>query len=108
MNLMLIIVVLAALIGAWCLIRRTVEVPCDLDLEATQEHFHAHAVLRDVVIQEGDRVLLHGAPDRIPLGERRRLTTSATVAHASAPRRLLARLVGTTGITELYDVGFEG
>lgn len=108
MNLMLIIGVLAVLVGIWCLIRRRVEVPCELDLEATQEHFHAHAVLHDVVVQEGDRVLLHGAPDRIHLGERRRLTTSATVAHASAPRRLLARLLGTTGITELYDVGFEG
>lgn len=100
----------AALAGlaVWYAVRRSMVVPCELDLEATQEHFHAHAVLEGTEVNEGDEVLLHGAPDRIPLGEVRRVNTSATVTHVSYPRRMLTRVLGTSGITELYDVGFEG
>ena len=98
----------AAGVGVWYVTRRSVRVPCELDLEATQEHFHAHAVLKDELVNEGDQVLVHHAPDRIALGERRSVQTEATVTHVSVPRRLMTRLLGTTGITELYDVGFEG
>ena len=100
----------AAVLGllGWWTVRRRKVVPCELDLEATQAHFHAHVVLEGTVVQEGDQVLVHGAPSRIPLGERRTVVTEATVTHVSAPRRLMARVLGTSGITELYDVGFEG
>ena len=108
MSTWLIIALVAGAFGAWLAIRRTVRVPCELDLEATEAHFHAHAVLRNEVVQEGDQVLVHGAPDRIARGEQRRMATEATVTHVSAPRRLLTRVMGTSGITELYDVGFEG
>jgi hypothetical protein len=98
----------ASVILAWFAWRRTTRVPCELDLEATQEHFHAHARLEGVEVNEGDQVLLHGAPDHIDLGECRLVRTDATVIQVSLPRRLLVRVLGTTGITELYDVGFEG
>lgn len=98
----------AALLTVWYLTRRTVRVPCELDLEATQDHFHAHARLQWEVVHEGDEVLVHGAPDRIQLGERRLIATEATVTHVSLPRRLMTRILGTAHITDLYDVGFEG
>ena len=98
----------AAILGVWLAWRRTTRVPCELDLEATQEHFHAHARLEGVEVNEGDEVLLHGAPDHIVLDDRRLVRTEATVTQVSLPRRLLVRVLGTTGITELYDVGFEG
>ena len=99
---------IAATLLAWFLARRRIRVPCELDLEATQEHFHAHARLEGTIVHEGDEVLVHGAPDRIALGERRLVSTEATVTHASLPRRLMTRIVGTAHITDLYDVGFEG
>ena len=108
MNPMIVAGAAAGGLVAWYAVRRSMVVPCELDLEATQEHFHAHAVLEGTEVNEGDEVLLHHAPDRIPLGEVRRVSTSATVTHVSYPRRMLARVLGTSGITELYDVGFEG
>ncbi len=108
MSLTLLLLVAGFALVTWFLYRRSVRVPCELDLEATQAHFHAHARLTGAEVREGDEVLLHGAPDHIPLGERRLLAAEATVTHVSPPRRMLTRVLGTTSITELYDVGFEG
>jgi hypothetical protein len=36
------------------------------------------------------------------------MAARATVQQASLPRRFLTRVLGTSGITELYEVGFEG
>jgi len=95
------------LIGWWAF-RRTREVPCTIDLESTPQEFHAHVVLDGIEVNEGDEVLVHGAPSRIPLGEKRTMQARATVQQASLPRRILTRILGTSGITELYEVGFEG
>jgi len=75
----------------WLAWRRSERVPCTLDLEATHDQFHAHADLGPVEVNEGDAVLVHGAPSR-----------------ASWPRRLLVRVLGTSHVTDLYEVGFEG
>ncbi len=107
---MLVPLVLAAALGlgVW-FVRRSVRiVPATLDLEASHETFHAHADLGGVLISEGDAVRLHDAPSRIAFGEKRTVTTKATVAHASWPRRILVRIFGTSHVTELYEVGFEG
>jgi hypothetical protein len=105
---MAILLLAAALLAGWYLWRRTVQVPCTLDLEASHDTFHAHAVLDGVEVNEGDAVQVHGAPDRIAFGERRTVRTTATVARASWPRRLLVRVLGTSHVTDLYEVGFEG
>ena len=97
-----------AVLTLWFAARRRVDVPCTLDLEATNAHFHAHVELEGVHVQEGDEVLVHGAPSRIAHGEKRRLRSRATVHQASGPRRAWTRLVGTSEITSLYEVGFEG
>jgi hypothetical protein len=101
-------VLAAAALALWFAVRRRLVVPCTLELEATQERFHAHVALEGVVPNEGDEVLVHGAPTRIPIGERRTLRAHATVHQASAVRRAWTRLIGTSEITSLYEVGFEG
>ena len=100
-------VVLAGM-TSWYLARRRTDVPCTLDLEATQQHFHAHVNLEGIEVDAGDRVLVHGAPSRIPLGTRRLMASRATVHRASWLRRQVVRLTGGTEFYELYDVGFEG
>lgn len=97
-----------ALVAGWWAYRRRQEVACTIDLESTPQEFHAHVELDGVLVNEGDEVLVHGAPTRIALGERRRMEATATVQQASLPRRFLTRVLGTSGITELYEVGFEG
>ncbi|MGZ8377640.1 MAG: hypothetical protein ACXW61_08525 [Gemmatirosa sp.] len=94
--------------GAWYAATRTRDVPCALELEATPEHFHAHATLDGAVVDAGDEVLVHGAPSRIAHGTRTRLDTTATVREASWLKRRWVKLTGGTAFHELYDVGFEG
>jgi hypothetical protein len=98
----------AVALGGWFAWRRTVRVPCAIDLEATQEHFHAHVELQGIDPNEGDKVTVHNAPTHIALNEVRTYASEATVERASLPRRLWQRVVGRTQITELYEVGFEG
>lgn len=107
------VLILGALLGlvalaALFIYRTRLHVRCTMDLEATLEHFHAHAELHDVAIEPGDEVLLHNAPSRVPLGTRRVYDTTATVRQASWLRRQWTRLIGGTEFHELYDVGFEG
>ena len=102
---LLVAIVAAVLWLAW---RRSERVPCTLDLEATHDQFHAHADLGAVEVNEGDAVLVHGAPSRVAFGEKRTVSTTATVSRASWPRRLLVRVLGTSHVTDLYEVGFEG
>jgi len=102
---LLVAIVAAVLWLAW---RRSERVPCTLDLEATHDQFHAHADLGSVEVNEGDAVLVHGAPSRVAFGEKRTVSTTATVSRASWPRRLLVRVLGTSHVTDLYEVGFEG
>lgn len=98
----------AAVLGAWALYRRTREVPCTIDLESHPTHLHAHVELKGYDVHEGDEVLVHNAPNRVKLVEKVVVESTATVKQASWPRRLLVRVLGTSGITELYEVGFEG
>jgi hypothetical protein len=92
---------------AWFGWRRRVVVPCELDLEATHEHFHAHVALEGLLPNPGDAVQVEAAPTSIVFGERRSLRSSAQVRRASWPRRQWTRLTGRLQFYELYDVGFE-
>lgn len=83
-------------------------VPCVVDLEATQEHFHAHVDLGDVKVGPGDEVTVRGLPSRIAIGEKRTFTSQAEVDRAGPFRRAWTKLVGRFGFQDLYDVGFEG
>ncbi len=96
------------IVAIWFLIRRRIDVPAMIDLEATDREFHAHVVLEGVEIAEGDEVLVHGAPSFIALNEKRTMPASATVYKASLPRRAWERVVGRTRFRDMYEVGFEG
>ena len=98
----------AALLAAWFVHRRTVQVPCQIELERTHEHLHAHVTLQGVDVHPGDAVLVRGAPGRIAYGEKTTLAGSATVRQASSLRRWWTRVWGIREFYELYDVGFEG
>lgn len=97
---------IAALV--WYLATRRSDVTCTVDLEATHDHFHAHVDLNGVDIDPGDSVLVHGTPSRIPFGTVESFESTATVYRASWLKRQMVRLVGSTEISALYEVGFEG
>lgn len=101
-------VAVGAVLAGWLLYRRTRTVPCTIDLESNPTHLHAHVELKGYDVHEGDEVLVHNAPSRVALVEKKVVESTATVKQASWPRRLLVRVLGTSGITELYEVGFEG
>jgi hypothetical protein len=103
-----VLIVLLAILAVWFLYRRTIDVRATIDLEATDRELHAHVVLEGVEVNEGDEVLVHGAPCFIALNEKRTMSATATVSKASLPRRMWERVMGRTRITELYEVGFEG
>ena len=86
---------------------RRFEIPCTIEIEQTHEHFHAHLTLhRDIAIQPGDRVHVHGAPVRIAFGEKRIERRSATVERAGALLRLWTKFAARFALAELYEVSF--
>lgn len=87
--------------------RRRIVVPCELDLEATHDHFHAHVELEGVAPNPGDAVQVEDAPTRLAFGEKRRVRSRAAVRCAGPMRRAWTRLVGAFSFQDLYDVGFE-
>jgi hypothetical protein len=91
----------------WYAYRRTERVPCSLDLERTHDHLHAHVELEGAEPEPGDAVRVEDAPTRLEYGEKRRMESAATIRHASWPRRQMAKILGTSHIHDLYDVGFE-
>ncbi len=96
------------LLAVWFFFRRRIDVAATIDLEATDRELHAHVILEGVEVNEGDEVLVHGAPSFIALNEKRTMPARATVTKVSLPRRMWERVMGRTRITELYEVGFEG
>jgi len=86
---------------------RTVELTCAIDIEQTQESFHAHAIPQDVEINPGDMILVHGAPTAIGFGETFTGECRATLLRANPLRRLWTEITSIFEITELYEVGFQ-
>ncbi len=86
--------------------RRTIDVPCTVEIEQTAESFHAHAIPENIDIRPGDSVLVHGAPSHVGFGERIRLPCRATVTRGSWLDRIWAQAAGMLELTELYEVGF--
>jgi hypothetical protein len=86
--------------------RKTLTVPCLLDIEVTPESVHAHAVPEGVTLYPGDQVLVHGAPSRIEFGDCYTRQCTATITRAGLLTRLLTRAAAWAQITELYEVSF--
>ena len=85
---------------------RTLTIACDVDLERSQDSFHAYAVPDGIDIRPGDRVQVHGLPTRLAFGEARRFRASATVMRAGRLRRAWTELTSIFDLTSLYEVGF--
>lgn len=109
MTTLYVVLGLLVVAGAWLAWRRVRTVPVTLDLERSHDTFYAHVNLPDgVEVNEGDEVRVHKAPSTLKFGEKYSMESTATISHASWPRRVLQRVLGTGEITALYEVGFEG
>ena len=68
--------------------KRTIDVPCTIEIENTFESLHAHVELHDgLEVEAGDEVLVHGDPIRVPYGQKVTLQRMATVTRASRLQR---------------------
>lgn len=87
--------------------RRTIEIPCTIEIEQTHDCFHAHLALDgDIAIRPGDQVRVHGDPVRMAFGEKRTERRRATVTRAGLLRRAWTRLTARLELRELYEVSF--
>lgn len=91
----------------WLFGRRRVAATADVDIEKTQESFHAYAVPDGVEIRAGDVVQVHGVPTDIAFGEHLVMQCPATVDRAGAVLRLWTGFTSLFLLTDLYEVGFE-
>jgi hypothetical protein len=87
--------------------RRTIEIPCTIEIEQTHDCFYAHLALDgDIAIGPGDQVRVHGEPIRIAFGEKRTERRRATVTRAGLLRQACTRLMARFELQELYEVSF--
>ena len=87
--------------------RKSVEVPCTIEIEHTWESLHAHVELEGVTVEPGDEVHVHGSEIVVPFGESRTLRRMATVTRASAPERLWVKMTGDFEFMELLEFSFS-
>ncbi len=87
--------------------RQRIEVPCTVEIEQTAESLHAHVDLEGVAADPGDEVIVHGAPGRIPFGEKMTIHCRATLVRAGPLQRIKARFEGYLELTELFEVSFS-
>jgi hypothetical protein len=87
--------------------RRSIEVPCTVDLAQTAETFHAHVDLRGIDVQPGDTVMVHEAPSHVSYGEHFVLERRATVIRAGYLRRWWVRFASRFEFSTLWEVGFS-
>lgn len=86
---------------------KSVEIPCTIVIEQTEEHFHAHLELDgDRRMAPGDSVRVLGEPVEIAFGERREFRRIALVRRAGLLRRACTRFLALFEMTELYDISF--
>jgi hypothetical protein len=92
----------------WSREPRRFEVGCRIEIAQTPESLHAHVTLdRDIAIDPGDEVVIHGAPVTVRFGESLTMHRTATVIRAGLFKRMLMHLAGYVELTELYDVSFS-
>lgn len=88
--------------------KRTIDVPCTIEIENTFESLHAHVELHDgLEVEAGDEVLVHGDPIRVPYGQKVTLQRMATVTRANRFQRAWTALTARLELTELYEVSFS-
>jgi hypothetical protein len=87
--------------------RRTIDVACRVEIEASSASLHAHVELEGIEIGPGDSVLVHAAPAAVGYGDRISCRRRATVKRAGRLRRAWTRFTALFELGELYEVGFS-
>lgn len=94
----------------WSLLgpRKSIDVPCTIEVCNTFESLHAHVKLENgVVVHPGDEVVVHGAEVEVPYGEMRVFSRMATVNRAGMLERLWTRATGDFEFMELCEFSFS-
>lgn len=91
----------------WLTGRRTLEVPCTVEVENSFDFLFTNVELDGVRIGPGDEVLVHDAPVEVPYGERVVARRRATVVRAGWPERLWTELTGDLEFMELLEFSFS-
>jgi hypothetical protein len=97
----------AAMTTGWTTGRRTIEVPCTIDMEQSPDSLHAYVDLDGVDVGPGDEVMVHDVPTNIAFGQHAVYRRSATVRRAGPLQRFWAHVEGYLELTELYEVSFS-
>lgn len=93
-------------LGLWR--RQTIEVPCTVDVEHTNESLHAHVELDGgIEIMPGDVVQVQGDSIDVPFGETAVFRRQAIVRRANGVERWWTRIAARLELTELYEVSFS-
>jgi hypothetical protein len=88
--------------------RKSIDVPCTIEIENTFDSLHAHVELHGgLEVEAGDEVLVHGDPIRVPYGQKVTLHRTATVTRANWLQRLITTIAARFELTELYEVSFS-
>jgi len=87
--------------------QRQIEVPCLVDIEQSFDSLHAHAIPEGITLRPGDRVVVHGLPERIAPGTCLQLACTATVYRAGWLTRAWTEVSAILELAELYHCGFE-
>jgi hypothetical protein len=95
------------MMARWFANRKTIELPCTVDLEQTTESLHAYVEIDGIEICAGDCVVIHDVPTQVEFGERIVCARRATVVRAGLLGSMLARVKGYLELTELYEVSFS-
>ncbi len=86
---------------------QSLDVPCTIEIEHSENFLHAHVELQGAEIGPGDMVLVHDAPSVVPFGTDAIYRRHATLSRAGLLGRLWTKLTAYTILTELYEIGFS-
>ena len=87
--------------------RRTIEVPCTVDIEHSADRLQAHVDVAGIVIGPGDTVQVHDAPHGVDFGAFLECERRATVVRATWLGKLRARLGSYLDLAEMFEVGYS-
>jgi uncharacterized Zn finger protein len=84
------------------------DVGCTIEVSHTFESLHAHVELDgDIAIYPGDEVIVHGAPIKVPYGERATIKRTATIVRAGLIERIWTKVTGRFEMMELLEFSFS-
>ena len=95
------------MIAGWLTGRRSVQVPCTVEVENTFDFLFTNVDLHGIEVEPGDEVQVHDAPLDVAYGERVVVERRATVIRASRLERAWTRLTGDLEFMELLEFSFS-